>query len=49
MAPNKLHQQISEKLNIEYNKDSGDCKYAIDRFSLETVLEYLKKDQKVMK
>lgn len=43
-ALSKLHQQISEELN---NKYSEDCRYAlIDRFSLKTVLEYLKNEYK---
>lgn len=44
IALGKLHRQISEELNNEYSED---CKYAlIDRFSLKTVLEYLKKEYK---
>lgn len=42
-ALSKLHQQIFEELDVEYDEDSGDCRYAlIDRFSLETVLEYFR-------
>jgi len=40
----KLHQDIAEELNVEYDESSADCKYAlIDRFTLKTVLGYLKK------